>query len=92
LGLSPFLLELPSLMGSLAAGPLSWRTGYGCSLRSIAEQEGYLWSACEEYMRGDRDLESLDQIEEECDDVSLLDTSSHSVVDNLMNFVGGFFR
>ncbi len=59
---------------------------------SIAEQESYLWSACEEYMRGDRDLESLDQIEEECDDVSLLDTSSHSVVDNLMNFVGGFFR
>ena len=59
---------------------------------SFAEQESSLWSAYEEYMRGDRDLESLDQIEEECDDVSLLDTSSNGLMDNFLNFVGGLFR
>lgn len=59
---------------------------------SLAEQESYLWLACEEYMRGDRDLESLDQIEEECDDGSQLDTSSHGLMDNFMNFMGGLFR
>jgi len=59
---------------------------------ALTEQESTLWSAYEEYMRGDRDLESLDKIEEECDDVSLLDTSSHGLMDNLLNFMGGLFR
>lgn len=59
---------------------------------SSPEQESSLWSAYEEYMRGDRDLESLDRIEEECEEVSLLDTSSHGLMDNLLNFMGGLFR
>lgn len=55
-------------------------------------QERSLWSAYEEYMRGDRDLESLDRIEEECEDVSLLDTSSHGLMNNLLNFMGNLFH
>lgn len=58
---------------------------------SFAEQECALWLAHEEYMRGERDLDSLEQIEK-CDDVSLLDTSSHGLMDNFLNFVGGLFR
>jgi hypothetical protein len=59
---------------------------------SSPEQESSLWSAYEEYTRGDRDLEHLDRIEEECEDVFLLNTSSHGLMGNLLNFVGGLFR
>lgn len=58
---------------------------------SFAEQESTLWSAYEEYMHGERDLDSLEQIEE-CDNVSLLDTSSNGLMDNFLSFVGGLFR
>jgi hypothetical protein len=56
------------------------------------ERESSLWSVYEEYMHGDHDLESLDRIEEECEDVSPVNTSSPGLMDTFLHFMGALFH
>lgn len=60
---------------------------------SIAEREGYLWAASEEYMQGRLTPEQLSEIEQEYDKCSLLDTPPpHGVTNSIFGFVGNLFR